>query len=1056
MAISEIPATLNISCAAQLSKIIQVELKDLHGDAFSAASYAGFHGQLRNDTTNEEAELGVGISSLGNNVLELTFPPLKAGVWRYEVWATADSGSNDRFIVGIFSALDAIVSHSNQSETPYTATLVIGEDNKVISARFYATTEAMIYAQQAEAAIDSINEILDNVDETIEAKVDEIVREATDGSAQNALAAARSAEAAARSASAAAQSRSSAATSAAQASASARDAQSYANETSSNVKIANAFLAQWEETVYTLIWIGDDGNWHVCVNGSPNSINTGIKAQGENGKTPIIGNDNCWWLWDEKSETYQSTSLKAIPEDGHSPYINALGNWSQWNTEAMSYVDTGVQAKGKDGIDGTSVRRIMVNNYEDIPQTGATCNGGFYYYVPKTGHKQYEVTLTTALSSCIFVCTSPGAVPAGTGVLVNGKQIETDGGNPLREWADFINNGSYAIRAEAISDTELHMILKDGNDSARLSFGADSSAYAEGCYFKLPASQIKRQLTTMDSSSSFDNANASKLLFAIHRNWTSGGEVLLRLGIKAGGSRGTEPSSELLYAHIHYEDGGIWWYAGHSTKAVAQVTDAISWWDFDRLIVGSKSRIQVSFSQSAAEPTDANLETVRVVCANSMDNSAVGGLSQHCTLAYWQYEKLGSDIYDVYAWVEDGGASGWVLVREAYDVATTEVYGLNKLGTDVKVSAGSPVGHNEDGQMYVPLADVVTAGTIRISSTDVPEQTGAMQNIGMRPDGSIAVLDANYNRYGSTRPSSGEMETESADMQNIAKTDTGRIVTRKATRTRYGAVKLGSDFSTLNPIPYQHGISATANGELANNLLYSGAIQHRKRASWMATGSALALKLAEDYPSTETGSYFNSTDFYMGLLTTNSFTQDAENGLSLVQATSSILGGVKFGSVSSGSSTTVPTGSTVFTYLAANYCSLSHLEQNYWTSEQIQTWAANTPVTDIWVREQHSIMKQEVADTYLSKADATATYYTIASATATKTALETSISNVQTRLNSTLTTSISQLRTELNNTIANDLIKSGNSGISKLMKLSSADFSNLTSMSADTLYIITA
>lgn len=1056
MAISEIPATLNISCAAQLSKIIQVELKDVHGDAFSAASYAGFHGQLRNDTTNEEATLGVGVSTLGNNVLELTFPPLKAGVWRYEVWATADSGSNDRFIVGIFSALDAIVSHAKQAETPYTATLVIGEDNKVISARFYATTEAMLYAQQAEAAIDSINEILENAEETIQTKVDEIVREATDGSAQNALAAAKSAKEAAQSAEDAADSRSSAATYAAQASASARDAQSYANETSNNVKIANAFLAQWEETVYTLIWIGDDGNWHVGVNGSPNSINTGIKAQGENGKTPIIGNDNCWWLWDEESETYESTSLKAVPEDGRSPYINALGNWSQWNQEAKSFVDTGVQAEGKDGLDGTSVRRIMVNSYEDIPQTGDTCNGGFYYYVPKTGHKQYEVTLTTASPSCIFVCPDYYHVPGGTGVLVNGTEIITDGGIPFPEWADAINNGTYAVSAEVISNTELLLTLKTSVDSALIKFEANSSAYDVGSYFKWPASQIKRQLTTLDSTYSFDTANASKLVFAASRNWTAGGEILHRLGIKAGWTKGSEPSSERLYAHVYFEDGGIWWYAGRSAKALAQVADTITWWDFDRLLVGVKSRIQLLFSQNANEPSEENLETVRVVCANSMDNSAVGGLSGYCALAYWQFEKLGSDIYDVYAWVEDGGASGWILVREAYDVATTEVYGLNKLGTDMKVSGGSPVGHNEDGQMYVPMADSVTAGAVRISSTDVPEQTAAMHNIGMRSDGSISVLDANYDRYGSTRPSSGETEIETADMRNIAKTDTGRLITRKATRTRYGTVKLGSDFSTLNPIPYQHGISATANGELANNLLYSGAIQHRKRASWMATGSALALKLAEDYPSTESGSYFNSTDYYMGLLTTNSFTQDPENGLSLVQASSSILGGVKFGSVSSGSHTTVPTGSTVYTYLVANYCSKSHLEQHYWTAEEIQDWAANTPVTDIWVREQHAIMKQEVADTYLSKADAEATYYTIASANSTKKALETSIKDVQTRLNNTLSTSISQLRTEVTNTIETELIKSGNSGISKLVKISASDFSNLSAMSADTLYIITA
>ena len=1028
----------------------------MHGEAFSAAIYAGFHGQLRNETTKEVATLGVGVSLLGNNILELTFPPLHAGVWRYEVWATANSGSNDRIIVGVYSALDTIVSNEDHATSPYTATLVMGEDNKVISARFYATTEAMIYAQQAEAAVDEVNKLLETAEETIQEKVEEVISEATDSSEKNAQAAAKSAEEAARHADASAQHKNAAAAYADQSNAHARDAQSYAEETSNNVKIANAFLAKWEETVYTLIWIGDDGNWHVGINGSTNSINTGIKAQGDNGKTPIIGNDSCWWLWDDKSESYQSSSLQAIPEDGHSPYINAQGNWVQWNPEAKSYIDTGIQAKGKDGLDGTSIRRILVNDYADIPQTGDTCNGGIFYYVPKNNRKYYEAELTDISPSCILVCPTPEIIPAGTGIQINGVDVITDGSCTLREWANTINAGSYDVRAEYISETELLLTVKAAISTALLTIDTTGSAYMQGSYFKYPAGQLKRQSRTLDSTAAFDTANASKLTISSARNWTAGGEVLLRMGLKAGGTRGTEPSSESLYAHIYYEDGGIWWYGGHSTNTAPQVADTITWWEFDRLIVGHNTRVQLVFTQNTNEPTDANAETVRAVCAPSMDNSAVGGLSQLCPLVYWQFEKLGNDLYDVYAWVEDGAGSGWVLVQESYDVATTEVYGISKLGTDVKLSGGAPVGHNEDGQMYVPMADNSIAGAVRISSTDIPEQTVAMQNIGMRTDGSIAVLDANYNRYGVVRPSSGELDTETGDMQNIAKTNTGRIVTRKATRTRYGSVKLGSDFSTLNPIPYQHGISATSNGELANNLLYSGAIQHRKRASWIATGSALALQLSKEFPDTETGSYFNTTDFYMGLLTTDSFTQDAENGLSLVPASPVTLGGVVLGEVDASAHDTVPTGATVHKHLTVNYCSREYLEANYWSAQTIKDWAANTPVTDVWVREQHAHMKQEVADTYLSKADAAATYYTIASATATHKALENAIGDVQSKTLNTVITSISQLRAEINNIIQNELIKSGNSGITKLVKISSADFANLNTMSDDTLYIITA
>lgn len=793
MVISEIPATLNVTCAAQLARRVLVDLKDIHGEAYSAARFAGFHGRMRHETSGETIELGVGISSIGNNILDLIFPALTAGVWRYEVWATNEDGRNDRFIIGLYSVLDAIVEHQPSAETPYTATLVIGEDNTVVSAQFHATTDAMLYAQQAEAALERVDAAAEAAKGDLQetgSRIKEEMQSLADEAADSAGNAAQSAALAAEREQLAANS--------------AEMAQKYAAETNENVKVANAFLARWEETVYTLIWVGDNGTWHVGLNGSPHSIDTGVRAQGENGKTPIIGNDNCWWIWDNDTESYQTTALKAIPDDGKSPYINSLGHWVQWDAEEQAYVDTGVQAQGKNGLNGSQIVRLLVDTYEDIPTEGETCNGGYYYYVP----------------------------------LEN-------------------------------------------------------------------------------------------------------------------------PTPTAFFAE--------------------------------------------------------------------------------------------------YAWIESAdGTAGWVRVGEVNDISTSEIYGLVKLATDRVVSGGAPVGVNPTGQMAVPLADTTVPGSVRLSSTEAPERTAAMQNIGVRADGSIAVLDGNYSRYGAVRPSSGEMETETADMQNIAKTNTGRLVTRRATRKRYGAVKLGSDFSTLNPIPYQHGIASTPNGELANNLLYDGALQHRKRASWIATGSALAQELSERFSPDASASYFNSTDFYMGLLTTDSFTQSAESGLALSAATETLLGGVVLGDIAGGATESVPTGNTVYSYLNENYLDKQHIEQNYWTAATIQAWAANTPVTDVWVREQHALLEQKIKDTYQQKADAAETYYTVASATADKKTLENSIAAVKTFAQATINTSVAQLRGELNDALHNDVVRRGNSGIAQLAKVSAADFTKLSTLNPDTLYIVTA
>ena len=65
-------------------------------------------------------------------------------------------------------------------------------------------------------------------------------------------------------------------------------------------------------------------------------------------------------------------------EDGKAPRVNAYGNWEtydghQWN-------DIGVRAFGRDGVDGDSMRHIMLDSEDDLP---ASAERGVVYITPK-------------------------------------------------------------------------------------------------------------------------------------------------------------------------------------------------------------------------------------------------------------------------------------------------------------------------------------------------------------------------------------------------------------------------------------------------------------------------------------------------------------------------------------------------------------------------------------------------------------------------------------------------------------------------------------------------
>lgn len=135
---------------------------------------------------------------------------------------------------------------------------------------------------------------------------------------------------------------------------------------------AQAFIESFEEAVSQAVRVGEDG---VLVIGN---YYTGVRVKAEDGVTPHIGANGNWWSGE------QDLGKPSRGEDGLTPSISADGYWvlGDWKSP--------VCAAGRDGIDGTAVRRILVESVADLPQEGEMCNGGVYYYVPNA-EGEYDV-----------------------------------------------------------------------------------------------------------------------------------------------------------------------------------------------------------------------------------------------------------------------------------------------------------------------------------------------------------------------------------------------------------------------------------------------------------------------------------------------------------------------------------------------------------------------------------------------------------------------------------------------------------------------------------------
>lgn len=312
---------------------------------------------------------------------------------------------------------------------------------------------------------------------------------------------------------------------------------------------------------------------------------------------------------------------------------------------------------------------------------------------------------------------------------------------------------------------------------------------------------------------------------------------------------------------------------------------------------------------------------------------SVDELPEHEERGVFYYIEIGEKLYDVYAWLEP---DGWVNIKEAADIATSEIYGLTKLGTDLVVDDGAPVGTNAAGNMAVPKADLATAGVGKLGTSTILSEGGM---VGMNSAGNMMVPVAATDAFGAVKLSTVESLNDSNSGTIGLGPNKGLRATR-ATLSSFGTIKLGSQFGQSNPIPYLVGIGATEGGELANNYIYGGALQHRKPDSWRGTMGWLNNEI-----NTNAG-YFGDM-YYSGILTTSQFTQSSTRGLELLPATVDRMAGVYIAnSIDDERVEAVPRGSTI-KYWVQDY---AYSKSEVWTQAETKTFLNANYAKISWVQ----------------------------------------------------------------------------------------------------------
>lgn len=276
----------------------------------------------------------------------------------------------------------------------------------------------------------------------------------------------------------------------------------------------------------------------------------------------------------------------------------------------------------------------------------------------------------------------------------------------------------------------------------------------------------------------------------------------------------------------------------------------------------------------------------------------------------------------VYEWFDE---AGWVCLAgnaaQAQRPATATVDGLVKLGTEIPIEQGAPVGVNEAHQMMVPLATTLCSGTIILSTDEVIE--GGIP-IGKDAAGRLVALGTNV---------------------------------APAQAFRWGTVKVGTSVSQSMGMPYiiPVGIAASGvrneygrdiTGQLMNNTVPGGALRTMMKADWVAKGIS----------GWNVGNLPNGSNAVGVMAKKEQFDQTPDDGLVLKKATRNTVAGVRL--------TNNPLDEE-----AAHVLDAATLHQFYHTRSEIETLLqgyirTNTTLFDIKVMTQEAYDALEVIEAH--------------------------------------------------------------------------------------------
>lgn len=194
---------------------------------------------------------------------------------------------------------------------------------------------------------------------------------------------------------------------------------------------------------------------------------------------------------------------------------------------------------------------------------------------------------------------------------------------------------------------------------------------------------------------------------------------------------------------------------------------------------------------------------------------------------YYYVPKGDGEYYTIYAFLEDNAGRGaWYAVGEKNDISTPEVYGLNKLGTDVVIFDGIGVGVNDEGQMHIPAATFNTAGGVKVSESGTIGEGAA---IGKNAAGQLMGAMADMVNPGSIRLSYGGRDCKPV----IGLTAGGQTGVTQGGAERFGVFK-GAELMSAENACF---ISADSSGYMRLDINGAGLV-------WGESG--LSLKLGND------------------------------------------------------------------------------------------------------------------------------------------------------------------------------------------------------------------